>query len=458
MKLFRRVILISVAAIVSYFIYYAWVSLPVATSYAAKVVCSAVFISERNEKSVINDDLDFFPVSFSHVDVDRENKVVSTSVFGLAKRKAIYRDGLGATLVNDVSLDALRAQQMILPPPPPINADSLAWPNGNKIQHAFPVNVDSARVMRAVDRVFEQDNSKFKNETRALIVLYDGQIIAERYANGFNQDMPLPGWSMTKSITGAMVGLLVKQGKLRVDDPAPVAAWQNDKRKNITIRHLLQQTSGLRFDEVYSKNSHATRMLFLKGDASAYAASLPLENEPGTQFSYSSGNSNILSRIIREAVGDGAYYRFPYGQLFYKLGMFHTILEPDAGGTFVGSSYCYATARDWARFALLYYNDGIVNGERILPEGWVKESVQPSIAAKRGEYGYQWWLNAGRGHDRFTRMYQSLPTDMYYADGYEGQNIFIIPSKKLIVVRLGITRNKTWAEENLISELIGATK
>jgi CubicO group peptidase (beta-lactamase class C family) len=181
-----------------------------------------------------------------------------------------------------------------------------------------------------------------------------------------------------------------------------------------------------------------------------------LKYSPGSKFQYSSGNSNILSRIIRNAVGDSDYYAFPYEKLFYRIGMYSAVLEPDAGGTFVGSSFCYATARDWARFGLLYANEGVFNGERVLPAGWVHESVTPTTASDQGAYGYQWWLNVGATNDPQNRKYPSLPTDMFYADGYEGQNIFVIPSKKLVVVRLGLTRKSSWGESEFLQKVISS--
>ena len=263
---------------------------------------------------------------------------------------------------------------------------------------------------------------------------------------------------MSKSITSALTGILVKQNRLTVNDPAPVPEWKSnsDPSHSITLMQLLQHTTGLEFEEEYAKSSHATRMLFQKADMGAYAASLPLKYAPGSVFHYSSGNSNILSRIIRQTVGDDDYPAFPYEQLFYKLGMRSVIMEPDASGTFVGSSYCFANARDWARFGLLYINDGIAGQEQLLPEGWVKQTVIPASAAMMGEYGFQWWLNAGEKNNSSNRWYPSLPTDMFFADGFEGQNIFIIPSEKLVIVRLGLTRKSRWGEEKFISAVMHA--
>jgi len=262
---------------------------------------------------------------------------------------------------------------------------------------------------------------------------------------------------MTKTVTGALIGILVKQGKLSVNMPAPVPEWRNtkDPRHSITINNLLQQRSGLDFEEIYSKSSDATRMLFQKADMGGYTASRPLKNKPGAVFYYSSGNSNILSRIIRQTLGDSLYYRFPYTQLFYKLGMYSAVMEPDASGTFVGSSYMYATARDWARFGLFYLQDGVFNKERILPEGWVAQSTKPVSTDRRG-YGYQVWLNTGS--DTLIKHYPAAPADMFYADGFESQLIFIIPSKNLVVVRLGLTQHNNFDGNKLLHDVLASFK
>jgi hypothetical protein len=194
-------------------------------------------------------------------------------------------------------------------------------------------------------------------------------------------------------------------------------------------------------------------MLYQKADMGGFTATHRLKNKPGTQFYYSSGNTNILSRIIRQTVGDSLYYTFPYDQLLYKLGMYSAVIEPDASGSFVGSSYMYATARDWARFGLMYLNDGVFNKERILPEGWVKESIKAVSGEHRG-YGFQIWLNAGS--DTTIRRYPDAPADMFYADGFEGQYIFIIPSKNLVVVRLGLTQHNNFDVNKFLGELLTA--
>ncbi|MEP6846994.1 MAG: serine hydrolase, partial [Panacibacter sp.] len=394
-KIILRSLLIIVLAAVSYAVYYCWVSFPIISGYGAKNMCSAVFLAGRSEEQERKEELGFSPMSLGTFTVDYEDSSVTGTVFGFAKRKAIYRTGLGATLINELSEEEIRNQKFRLAVRPHINADTIAWPMGDQLNTVTDSSVDKPQLQHAVEDIFIEKDTTKPIRTRAVIVVHNGNIVAEKYAAGFTKDTKLVGWSMTKSITSALTGILVKEGKLQVEEPAPVSEWKdaNDPRHIITLKNILQQTTGLDFVEDYSGSSDATIMLFQKAAMGSFTASLPAKDKPGSLFYYSSGNTNILSRIIRQTVGENDYHAFPYEQLFYKLGMYSTILEPDASGTFVGSSYSYGVARDWARFGLLYINNGVYNGERLLPEDWVKQTVTPADAATKGEYGYQFWLN-----------------------------------------------------------------
>jgi len=233
------------------------------------------------------------------------------------------------------------------------------------------------------------------------------------------------------------------------------AEWDNDERKNITIDQLLHANSGLEWDEAYATPSPATNMLFTKANMGKYAMSYNLEYEPGTHFEYSTGTTNILSRVIRRKTGQH-YYRFPYNALFLKTGMYSAVLETDAAGTYVGSSYCFATARDWAKFGLLYLNDGVANGLRILPKGWVAYTRTPARGAIMGEYGAHFWLNAGAPGNPSKRLYPLVPTDCFWADGYQGQSVWIIPSKQLVVVRLALQQGDKLDENRFLAGVLQA--
>ncbi|HRO45429.1 serine hydrolase [Agriterribacter sp.] len=450
-KIIWRIVFLLLTGLLIFLARYIYLAAPVISAYGAKTACSAVYLQHRQIQTVIEEELSDFPFSVATYTLNEHDASVTGSVLGFAKRKAIYREGLGATLVNDSSETQIRAQQFRLPAKPVKYTDSIPWPNGDLLPDTLPGNIDSIALHSILQRALNEGGMAKSQHTTALAVVYDGQLIAEKYAAGYNKHTLMPGWSVAKSITGALTGILVKEGKLNVNAPAPVAEWKGTSRESITIKQLLQQTSGLDYEENYRKAGSATSMLFKKGNAAAYAAQLPLKYAPGSVFNYSSGNSNIISRIIRQATGEKNYHAFPYETLFYKTGMYSMVLEPDASGTYVGSSFCYATARDYARFGLLYYNNGIWDNERILPEDWVKATVQPPAANTLQHYGYQFWLNGFNKNDPLQRWYADVPADMYFADGFGGQDIYIIPSKQLIVVRLGL---HVTDENRLLREII----
>ena len=453
-KLIKRILLLVVVVALGYGINYCRKSFPIISGYGAKNMCSAIFVAHRNEQQVREQELGFAAMKLGTFTVDYKDSSVTGSVFGFCRYKAIYRKGLGATLVSEMPEDELRKQDFNLAQTPAINQDTVAWPMGNKTTDSIPAAVNQTKLMEAVNNIFKEADTAKPIRTRAVIVLYDGKIVAEQYAPGFTRDTKLLGWSMTKSVTSALIGVLLKNGQLNINDPAPVPEWRDDTdpRHVITTKDLLQQSSGLAFEENYAKSCDATKMLFQRSDMGAYTASHPLKDKPGTVFYYSSGNSNILSRMVRQIVGDNGYHKFPYDSLFYKIGMYSAVMEPDESGTFVGSSYMYATARDWARFGLLYYNKGLYNGQRILTEDWVAQTAVPAPASDKKEYGYQFWLNAGEKE----RECPNSPADMYFADGYEGQRVFIIPSKKLVIVRLGLTQHKNFKQDDFVSSIVAA--
>ncbi|MBL7834287.1 MAG: serine hydrolase [Cyclobacteriaceae bacterium] len=448
-------LLIVVAGGLGYGIYYASQAFPIITGYGAKNLCSCAYLSGRSEQSVLDNELSAFPLSIGTFELHPEDSSATASVFGFATHKAVFRKGLGCTLVNEMSEEELRKQTFNLPVALP-NQDSIAWPMGNLVRDTVITGVDYTLLNKTVEEAFAEPGETKNRRTRAIIVIYDGQIIAEKYAEGFDKNTRQLGWSMAKSVTNSLIGILVRDGKLSLNDAAPFEEWKNDKRSAITINNLMQMSSGLRWEENYSKPSDATNMLFKSKDAGLLASHSPYESEPGKVFEYSSGTSNMLAWIIRHSVGDSAYYAFASERLFKKTGMHSMILEPDAGGTFVGSSYAFATPRDWGRFGLLFLNDGMFNGERILPEGWSEYSSTPCEGAPIGEYGAQFWLNAGSKTDVVKRVYPDVPPDLYWADGYEGQNVFILPSKDLVVVKLSQSSGNYLDDNQFLANIIKA--
>ena len=288
--------------------------------------------------------------------------------------------------------------------------------------------IDTIKLAEISKRLIN-DNA-YKGNAFAFIVLHKGIPVAESYKPQFNQKTRLLSWSMAKSFINAMVGILVKQGRLDIFKPAGVDEWKQDERSKITLNDLMQMQSGLKWNEDYGNRSDVTLMLHCENDMGHFALERPGAYPAGTHWYYSSGSTNIICKLIRKQfISDSAYYVFANYQLFNKIGMPDAILEVDPSGTRVGSSYLYATARDYARFGLLYLNDGVFNGERILPEGWIKYTTT-AASASNGIYGSFFWLNR-------SKRLPSAPEDMFGCDGHDGQHIYILPSQELVVVILG---------------------
>jgi len=436
---------------------------PIGIGYKAKILCSGIFVSHREPQSLLSEDLSYPPeLGITNAKINYEDQSVTASVYGLMKRQAVYREGLGCTLLSGLTKDEILSQPSAVPLLLPENPESVPWPTGDKIiPSEIPPNVDRQLIRQALDRAFSEPDPQRLRRTRAVVIVYDGYLVAERYSPGISKDTPLIGWSMTKSVTSALVGILVGQGKLSIEEPAPVPEWKepDDPRRAITLDHLLRMSSGLKFVEEYEDNpaSDVNIMLFLRPDAAAYAASMPVEVSPDEKWSYSSGTTNIISRIIRHTVGNQTdYVAFPRKALFNRIGMRSAIMEMDASGTYVGSSFMYATARDWARFGLLYLQDGIWQGERILPEGWVKYSTTPTPRAPKGRYGAHFWLNRGDSENPEDRPFPQLPTDLFLAWGFQEQQTVILPSHKLVVVRLGMTHQGLWGLESFVTDVLKA--
>lgn len=455
LKVIALLLLVIIAAATGYVLIY---FPPVMTGMDAKTMCSCVYVTGRTPESVKAKELQVFPgLTLADFVFNESDSSVSASLLWKTST-AIYRKGLGCTLLSERSEEEVRSQKLRAPAlQSPELLDSIPWPRGNMTDSASIPGVDYAALNAAINNAFNDDTPSGPVNTHAVVILYDGKIIGERYAEGMDKNTRLMGWSMTKSIGNALIGILVRYGKLSPDRPAPWEEWKDDERRRITLDHLLKASSGLQWNESYFvPTSEFHRMFIHSDDKAGFAAALPLEHEPGTHFQYSSGTSNILAGIVRKTVGDNDYYQFPYRELFQRIGMYTALLEPDASGTFVGSSYGYASARDWARLGLLYLNDGIFEGERILPEGWVDYSLTPAPACRRGEYGAQIWLNRGNPKDPSNRFIPGLPQDAFFFEGFERNSVTVIPSRKLVAVRLGVTHHSGFQLHKFVSDVIEA--
>lgn len=412
---------------------------PVGAGYKAKAVCSALFVSGRDLAAILAEDVSadsYLILRMFRTRVDMDARTVTCSLLGLRPRTAAYREGLGCTLASTAPGDL---SPKSLPRAAAPSGSSRPWPDGD----AAPEE-PSGRLADIIERAFTEPDPKKLRRTRALIIAHKGRVAAERYAAGFSERTPLPGWSMTKGVTGTLTGILVGKGKLSLGRKELLPEWRGagDPRRDIALSDLLRMRSGLSFQEIYTDPlKDVTRMLFACPDAAGFAAAKPLSAPPGTRWQYSSGTSNILSRIIREAV-DGShedYLMFPRRALFDKIGMTSAVMEPNAAGDFVGSSFMFATARDWARLGLLYLRDGVWDGERILPDDWVRYSTEPTPQSPDGRYGAHWWLKIPPELGGETEAARRVPADAFFAIGHEGQVLTVIPSRDLVVVRLGLS-------------------
>ncbi|WP_423129439.1 serine hydrolase domain-containing protein [Gaoshiqia sp. Z1-71] len=420
--------------------------MPVITGYAAKNLASGVFVAGRTQEAMEAEDLNFSVIKYTANTVDFEKKeVVSRFLWG--KSKAVYIDGYGCTLVADYPEEAIRSRSYPQVVPLPENPDTIDWPMGNVVADSVPRGINPDKLQEAVNKVMS-DTIPYKG-TFALMVVYRGQPVAEAYRDDFAPESRFLSWSMAKSFTNALIGLRVKEGQLRLDQPLDFDDREPDQQKDIVLNNLLQMNSGLEWNENYGNLSDVTIMLHKAGDMGIYAARKPAAFPAGSVWLYSSGTSNLASLILRRSFPDDeAYYRFPREALFNKTGMKSVVFELDASGTFVGSSYLYATMRDYARFGLLYLNRGNWLGEQLLPEGWVDYTVQPAEGSD-GQYGAFFWLN--RSGDQ-----PDAPEDTYMCKGHDGQFIFIIPSKELIVVRTGFSKKGEFDTNLMLKEILAS--
>jgi CubicO group peptidase (beta-lactamase class C family) len=420
--------------------------LRVATGYSAKIVCSNLFIAGRDPEEVLAVDVQApgHPVlKFVRISVDEPAGMVTARMLGLfATSTAIRRTGLGCASVPDGNIARAQAVQLATPPTIAPPADAV-WPDGGRVEAiATPALADI------------MGNAALMGPgMRAVVVVKDGRIVAETYGAGFGPETPLLGWSMTKTVTAALIGRLAAEGKIGLDDAALRPEW-TDARQDIRIRDLLGMESGLAFNEDYGDVSDVNRMLFLEPDMAEFTAAQPQVAARDTAFNYSSGTATLLARIWMDRIGDEAQgLAYPRAALFEPLGMASAQMEADAAGTLVGGSYMYATARDWARFGQFLLQDGRWNGAALLPAGWVAAMTHSN--GLPGTYSQMLtWLDGPHDDDAAD----GVPADAYWLIGHDGQTIAIVPSEGIVVVRLGLTPSALdYHPERLVKAVADAT-
>lgn len=413
------------------------------TSGYAKIMCSAVFITGL-KPDFAAENVGYFTSPYAERAkvgkpvIDYDKKSVSITLPNGVTRTAIYTGDLGCVTLPEGKTSLYYTPEKITRNLP--DANTTPWPMGDVLPTSpLPAELDMAKVKAAVEAAFEPADAL----TAAFVVTYKGRIIAERYADGFSKDTPWESWSMGKSLSATLMGILVGKGVYNLDQPAPIPEWQRkgDPRAKIRIKDIMHMSSGIYCrapqDPDYDPALGYPDHLYLYTDAGnsyTYAASLPQQWLPNTVGRYRNCDpvlTNYLNRLGIERLGLD-YHSFPQRALFDKIGVRTMVMEADPTGNFLTQGYEFASGRDWARLGNLYLQDGVWNGERILPEGFTKfvsTLAEPWVADGRPIYGGLFWIN-GDGA-------RPIPKEAYMMLGAGGQSVTIIPSHELVVVRLG---------------------
>jgi CubicO group peptidase (beta-lactamase class C family) len=430
----------------------------VATGLVAHNVCSKSFVSGLDPQTVFAETVDREGIrllrSVLKYRLDRTAGTVDASVAGLFGSRAAFHDGFGCVVLHGPNEPYLLKSDIAVlktPKSPPLLPE-IAGP-------AMVVPSDPG-LKAALDHAFDEPAAPPFRRTKAVVVVHDGRVIGERYADGVGVDTQLLGFSMTKSVVNALIGILTQQGLVTPSFPAPVPEWRSstDPRREIEVEHLMRMTSGLALDETNSGFDPSSQMVYLHDDMAGFAAQAALIAPPGTRWAYSSATTQLLARIIRDAVGGPEQtLAFAWRELFNPLGMRNVTLEFDGAGTLQGSAYMLASARDWARFGLLYLNDGLIGGRRILHEDWVDLSAAATLDS---DYGAGFWTNRSEHEHAKGRVRLGIPRDAFFASGDLGQRIVILPTQRMVIVRLADSVDPTGDIRGLgrlVKEVIAAT-
>jgi len=431
----------------------------VATGAVAHNVCSKSFVSGLDPQTVFSETIDREGIRLLRwlldYQLDRHDGIVDASVAGLFRSRAAFHEGFGCVMLHESKQPyLLRSDIAALKAPknPPLLPE-IAGP--------AVVEPADARLKAALDHAFEEPAAPPFRRTKAVVVVHEGRVIAERYADGVDVDTPLLGFSMTKSVINALLGILTQRGVITPSFPAPVPEWRGpgDPRREIEMEHLMRMTTGLALDETNSGFDPSSQMLYLQDDTAGFAARAALIAPPGTRWHYSSPTTQILARVIRDAVGGPEQtLAFAWRELFNPLGMRSVTLEFDGAGMLQASSYMLASARDWAKFGLLYLYDGKIGDHRILQDDWVDFSASATLDT---DYGAGFWTNRSEHKDAKARVRLGIPRDAFFASGDLGQRVVILPTQRLVIVRLGDAVDRTGdiiGLARLVREVIAATQ
>tara|TARA_B100000446_G_scaffold46105_5_gene42424 strand:- start:201793 stop:203160 length:1368 start_codon:yes stop_codon:yes gene_type:complete len=404
------------------------------TGMGAKLACSGHYVSGLSEEQAFIDLQSYSPaLKLLDLEYDQQQKSVSASLLGVKTTRAQYREGLGCSL----SIGDTQALDQVVVPEVVQSVED--WPigsGGSAIESEWQTKLNS---------LMQEDNAKGLN-TRALLLVKDGQLVAESYADGFDSGSKLLGWSMAKSVTALLVGHLEMTNLLDTQKQPVFDEWSEDQRRSIRFEDLLHMSSGLDFPETYEPGMGVTDMLFTANTAAELPLAAPLIHVPGEIFEYSSGTTNLFSKLIFERTGNSPQSQmdFLHQALREPLALQDFVFETDPSGVPVGSSYLYASARDWAKIGQLMLNRGELNGHRLVTEDWVDRALAPNKSTNTKSYGYQFWLNAGDASLRWP----DLPQDSFAALGNRKQVVMVVPSKNAVIVRLGWTSGRYPTNEN----------
>jgi hypothetical protein len=417
--------------------------LPSGTGIVAKQVCSLTFVSGLDSdfaKSIYLDPLLGSAGGGIMMDIDEEAREVRASVLGLFwHQHAVYRDGLGCTLVHDgddfdATLAAPQAQDFI-----PLELDT---------QHR-DTHFDAAALNAALDAAFGDPETDPRN-TLAVAVLHRGRLVAERYAPGASRETRFHGWSMTKSAMTTLAGRLQHEGMtdIEAEGAVPALAAVDDAYRDVTIEHLLRMAGGFAIAETNTGFDPNSRMLFTQTDMAQFAATRERLYAPGAHWQYMSGNTVMATHALQQQLGSTLpeQVRNLRATLFEPLNIHSAVLESDESGTFQGSSYMYATAHDWARLAQLYADDGVAHAQRLLPEDWLDIVTAPTEGSN-GQYGMGFWL---------PEEHEDVPGGTFMMSGFQSQWAFIMPEQDLVVVRFGATNGTSSRSYALASAVAAA--
>ncbi|MFV8782559.1 serine hydrolase domain-containing protein [Microbulbifer sp. SA54] len=398
-------------------------TLEVLTGLSAKLACSARHISGFDRSRILHD-LKGYSWAFRFVDLKFENSQVIARIGRIRQSRATYHKGLGCTLGSTLLYDPSRIRV------PTITPDHHTWPQEGNSGHS------SLKAEALLDQILKEDLEN-QLETRALIAIQNGELVAESYAPLISRETKLLGWSMAKSLTALLVGRMETLGLADIHAQNLFAEWHGDGKSRITLQQLLQMCPGLAFDENYAPGSDVTRMLFTTPGTADYALRSKLQHPPGSHFHYSSGTTNLLALWMhRKLGGTQACIDFLFREFLEPLQMANTLLETDACGVFTGSSYAYASARDWARLGQLILDNGCIGSQALISPDWIHRATSPNTSANDPRYGYQLWLNSAPGT---PPRYQTLPADACFMLGNREQKLMVCPSHRAVVVRLGWT-------------------